>query len=384
MNASTSTRWWSPMTVALALAVAAAVVLVLALLAAGSEAIPPVAPFTAEDEALPDVEGSTDGANPSDDPDASDTTGSDATDTVEAEGPEQAEPDARRRLVIHHVGDVNLDPSQLSAASVADPANAWEGVRDTFAEADLVLVNLECAATDGGAPLDKQFVFRCDLDALPAMRDAGVDVATLANNHTGDFGVPGIVDSLRNVEAAGMIGVGVGADEEEAYRPRIVELQGWRVAIVGFGGVVPTPDWTARGDAPGQASGYDPALMAAAVEAAAADADLVIATVHWGEEGSFTPRSEDRVKADAMIAAGADVVFGHHAHRLQPLERVGEVPVFWNLGNFVWPNRSEDASRTAVATVAIEPDGRTEACLRPFRIDEGGVPRPTGAAPSCE
>lgn len=222
-----------------------------------------------------------------------------------------------------------------------------------------------------------------DLEALPAMRDAGVDVAMLANNHTGDYGVPGIVDSLENVEAAGMVGVGVGADEEEAYQPRIVEVAGWRVAVVGFGGVVPTPDWTARGDAPGQASGYDPALMAQAVEVAAADADLVIATVHWGEEGSFTPRPEDRTKADAMIAAGADVVFGHHAHRLQPLERVDEVPVFWNLGNFVWPNRSEDASRTAVASFTVEPGGGTEACLLPFRIDDGGVPRSTGDDPDC-
>jgi poly-gamma-glutamate capsule biosynthesis protein CapA/YwtB (metallophosphatase superfamily) len=78
------------------------------------------------------------------------------------------------------------------------------------------------------------------------------------------------------------------------------------------------------------------------------------------------------------------VVFGHHAHRLQPLERLDEVPVFWNLGNFVWPNRSEDASRTAVAEFTIEPDGSTRACLRPFRIDEGGVPRPTGDGPDCD
>jgi hypothetical protein len=376
MNVSTSTRLWTPMTLALALAAAAALILVAAVTVAGSERGMSAAPSDPATGNENDRE-ATD-RPPTDEPaaDAPPETSADAGEVASGD-------DGRGTLVIHHVGDVNLDPSQLSSASVADPTNAWSGVRDTFAEADLVLVNLECAATDGGAPLDKQFVFRCDLDALPAMRDAGVDVATLANNHTGDFGVPGIVDGLRNVEAAGMVGVGVGAHEDEAYRPRIVDVQGWRIAIVGFGGVVPTPDWTARGAAPGQATGYDPARMAEAIEVAAADADLVIATVHWGEEGAFTPRPEDRVKADAMIAAGADVVFGHHAHRLQPLERVGDVPVFWNLGNFVWPSRSEDASRTAVATFTVEPDGRTEACLRPFRIDEGGVPRPTGNAADC-
>lgn len=85
-----------------------------------------------------------------------------------------------------------------------------------------------------------------------------------------------------------------------------------------------------------------------------------------------------------MIAAGADMVFGHHAHRLQPLERVAEAPVFWNLGNFIWPNRSEEASRTAVASVVVDPGRRLEACLLPYRIDADGVPRPTGDAPSCE
>ena len=368
------------MTVAVGLAALAVIILVVAIVAAdhleGLAAAPGGPPDAASSPGIPDAT-----AGPA--PGVPDDPVADAPREVPEDETTSATSD-RGTLTIHHVGDVNLDPSQQSAASVADPTNAWNGVRDTFAEADLVLVNLECAATDGGAPLDKQFVFRCDLDALPAMRDAGVDVVTLANNHTGDYGVPGIVDSLRNVEAAGMVGVGVGADEAEAYRPRIVEIEGWRVAIVGFGGVVPTPDWTAGEGAPGQASGYDPVRMARAVEVAAADADLVIATVHWGEEGAFTPRPEDRDKADAMIAAGADVVFGHHAHRLQPLERVEDVPVFWNLGNFVWPSLSEDASRTAVAEFTVEPDGRTRACLRPFLIDGGGVPRPTGDAPECE
>jgi len=371
------------MTVAVALAALAATILVAAIVAA--DRLEGVAAAPGEPSGGPSSAASSPGT-PDATPDPAPGVPDDPAVDARRELAEDESPSAtsdRGTLTVHHVGDVNLDPSQQSAASVADPANPWNGVRDTFADADLVLVNLECAATDGGAPLDKQFVFRCELDALPAMRDAGVDVVTLANNHTGDYGVPGIVDSLRNVEAAGMIGVGVGADEAEAYRPRIVEVQGWRVAIVGFGGVVPTPDWTARDGAPGQASGYDPVRMARAVEVAAADADLVIATVHWGEEGAFTPRPEDRDKADAMIAAGADVVFGHHAHRLQPLERVDDVPVFWNLGNFVWPSLSEDASRTAVAEFTVEPDGRTRACLRPFRIDGGGVPRPTGDGPDC-
>ena len=292
-------------------------------------------------------------------------------------------PAPRGRLVVHHVGDVNLDPDYHPTLGTLGYDAVWDGIRDTFAQADLVLANLECAPTRGGVPQPKQFVFRCELDALPAMREAGVDVVSLANNHSGDYGVPAMVEGVGNVEAAEIVAVGVGADETEAYTPRIVEVAGWRVAILGFGGVVPEPSWTARGDLPGQATGYDPTLMAEAVALARDDADLVIATVHWGAEGALEPRPEDVVKAEAMIAAGADVVFGHHAHRLQPLEEVDGVPVFWNLGNFVWPRLSQAGATTAVAEWIIDPDGTVTACLLPTEIDDRGIPAPTGAPREC-
>jgi poly-gamma-glutamate capsule biosynthesis protein CapA/YwtB (metallophosphatase superfamily) len=330
-------------------------------------------------QGLPDGEPGAEEPAPGDDEhveDPEDEPPSADTGTIEEE-------EERQRLVIHHVGDVNLDPAYVPVLRDVGFAAAWDGARDTFAEADLVMVNLECAATEGGTPQPKQFVFRCALDGLGPMREAGVDVATLANNHSGDYGIPGMVESRTNVEAAGMDAVGVGEDEADAYAPRILELNGWRIAIIGFGGVVPVPEWTARGDLPGQPTGYDPNRMAEAIEVAAADADLVIATVHWGNEGALEPRPEDRVKADAMIEAGVDVVFGHHAHRLQPLERVDGVPVFWNLGNFVWPRHSAAGATTAVAEYVIEPDGEVTACLIPFEIDATGTPHPTGESRRC-
>jgi hypothetical protein len=293
-----------------------------------------------------------------------------------------ASPAGRGTLTIQHVGDVLLDPDAHPSLGGLG-AGVWDDVRELFSRGDLVVANLECAATRRDDPQPKRFVFRCDLDELPAMRDAGVTAVTVANNHSGDHGVPGIVDSLRNAEAAGFVAIGAGADEAEAYAARIVEIQGWRVALLGFGGVVPVPDWTARGDRPGQASGYDAAAMARAVEAATDAADLVVVSIHWGEEGSFEPREEDRERAEAVIAAGADVVFGHHAHRLQPLERVHGVPVFWNLGNFLWPRTSDEAAITAVAELVVSPDGTMEACLLPVEIDEAGRPVPTGAPPTC-
>jgi hypothetical protein len=350
---------------------------------AGPAPTPTSAPSPAPGDELPAEVTPTPDAPPPSRPDADpaevDAGADDAADDTDAAS---ADAVTRGALTIQHVGDVLLDRDAHPTLGALG-AGVWDGVRDTFAAADVVIANLECAATTRDDPQAKSFVFRCDLDELPRMRDAGVTAATVANNHSGDHGIPGIVDSLRNVEAAGMVGLGAGQDETEAFAPRIVEIEGWRVALLGFGGVVPVPEWTSWGDRPGQASGYDAAAMARAVAAADEIADLVVVSIHWGEEGSYEPREEDRDRARAVIAAGADVVFGHHAHRLQPLERVDGVPVFWNLGNFVWPRTSDEAAVTAVGELSISPEGEVTACLVPFEIDHDGRPAPTGAPRDC-
>jgi poly-gamma-glutamate capsule biosynthesis protein CapA/YwtB (metallophosphatase superfamily) len=162
----------------------------------------------------------------------------------------------------------------------------------------------------------------------------------------------------------------------------IVERKGWRIAVLGFGGVVPAADWLAGPGRPGMASGDDVAAMTAAVRAAAAQADLVFVTVHWGVELDTRPRPDDVARAHALIDAGADGIFGHHAHRLQPLGAYGGRPVAWGLGNFVWPTLSDAGSRSAVAEFVVEPDGAVHGCLLPVRITAPGHPELVGAR-SC-
>src|SRR3712207_1440580 len=118
--------------------------------------------------------------------------------------------------------------------------------------------------------------------------------------------------------------------------------------------------------------------MVAAVRAADDAADLVFVAIHWGVELDTEPRAEDVARARAMIDAGADGIFGHHAHRLQPLGVYAERPVAWGLGNFVWPRNSEAGSRTAVAEFVVEPDGTVHGCLLPARITSPGHPELTG------
>lgn len=287
----------------------------------------------------------------------------------------------RRQLLIHGVGDVNPDESFIPALATEGHAHAWTGVGGLFAGDDLSIVNLECTPSELGVPLDKEFVFRCAPDSIPAMAAAGVDVVNLANNHSRDHGVEALLDGIEQIEAAGMAPVGVGVDADTAAAPVVVDRGGWTVAVLGFGGVVPTPDWVAGPERAGMADGDTIESMVAAVEAADREADLVVVTIHWGVELDTEPRPDDRERARAMIDAGADVVFGHHSHRLQPLERIDGAVVAWGLGNFVWPDFSPEGSTTAVARVVVAPDGEIDACLVPAIITSPGRPEVTGDAP---
>jgi poly-gamma-glutamate capsule biosynthesis protein CapA/YwtB (metallophosphatase superfamily) len=276
--------------------------------------------------------------------------------------------------VIQGTGDVNLDPSYIPNLTANGYGYAWSGLGGLFRRDDLTVVNLECPVSDLGAALDKEFTFRCDPAALEEVRAAGVEVANQGNNHAYDFGPEALVDSVRRLRAAGLSPVGAGPDQARALQPAMFRLDGWRVAVLGFGMVV-DPDYSVAGpDTPGIAAGHDTDLMLRAIRRAKRRADLVVVTIHWGVELETEPGLEQIELGHAFVEAGADIVFGHHAHRLQPLDHYRGRPIFWGLGNFVWPNLSFQGSTTAVARVVVTPTGDLRGRLLPAFIEDAGHP----------
>jgi poly-gamma-glutamate capsule biosynthesis protein CapA/YwtB (metallophosphatase superfamily) len=283
------------------------------------------------------------------------------------------------RLVIHGTGDVNVDPSYIPALAANGYGYAWTGLDGLFRRDDLTVINLECAVSDLGSPVPKEFNFRGDPDALGPMREAGIEVASLGNNHSYDFGPEALLDSVRNVRQAGIEPVGAGATQKDALRPAIVQAKGWKIAVVGLDQVVdPYPEAIATGDKPGTAAGHDTDLMLKAIHRAEMRADIVIVSIHWGVELDTEPRPEQVELGRAFVRAGADVIFGHHAHRLQPMDRYRGAAIFWGLGNFVWPDFSAEGSRTAVARVIVRRSGKIETRLLPAFIEAPGHPVLTG------
>ena len=277
-------------------------------------------------------------------------------------------------LVIHGTGDVSLDPGYIPAFRSNGYGWAWSGLDGLFRRDDLTVINHECPSTDIVAPIAKTFVFRCDPDALDEAVDAGVDVANLANNHGFDQGPEALLDSVRNLRRAGIVPVGAGASQEEADAPAYVDVGDWRIGIVGVGEVIDPPEQVAVGDEIGTAVGHDFARALRAIREAEGNADLVIVVIHWGVELDTQPRDYQVEDARRMIDAGADVIFGHHAHRLQPMGTYKGRPIFYGLGNFVWPSFSAEGSTTAVARVLVRPNGNIVGRLLPATIVSDGHP----------
>lgn len=280
----------------------------------------------------------------------------------------------RRAIVIQGTGDVSLDPAYIPALQARGYAWAWSGLEGVFRRDDLTVINLECPPTDVVAPVPKTFSFRCDPEALLAARRAGVEVASLANNHAFDQGPDGLLDGLENLREAGITPIGAGRSARAADAPRVVEVGGWRIGLLGVGRVIDPESQVAVGRRAGTAVGHDFPRALRAIRRAERSSDIVVVVIHWGVELDTRPRPEQVAQARRMIGAGADVIFGHHAHRLQPMRVIDGRPVFFGLGNFVWPRLSEAGSRTAVARVVIRPDGTIRGRLVPATIVSSGHP----------
>lgn len=249
-----------------------------------------------------------------------------------------------------------------------------------LAAADLSFVNLETAITDRGSPEPKSFHFRTSPAALDALKSAGVDAVTMANNHAVDYGPVGLDDTLKAIDASPIPVVGVGADEAAAYRPAILTAKGRKVALLG---ATQVPDrtlaaWSADANSPGVASAARRDRLVTAVTEARSQADVVVVFLHWGTDYTSCPNSLQKSLADRLVAAGADVVVGTHAHRVQGSgwDNSAKAYIAWGLGNFVWwRSTNVGANDTGVLTLTLDGRKTTAATWNPMQVGNDGLPQ---------
>ena len=273
-------------------------------------------------------------------------------------------------------GDVLMDqtePAGLDPFALLQPA---------LAEAEVAIVNVEMAISDvGSAVPGKEFVFRAPPAAAERIAAAGIDVASLGNNHARDFGPDALLDTVARLRAAGVHPVGAGADLTEAWTPAVLAVGDLSVAVLAATEVEPS-GFRASADHPGVAvvkGDEDIDMLRTAVAEAAAAFDVVLFVVHWGIERDTCPSEERQVRyARAALEAGASAVIGSHPHVLQPLavDADAGTAVAYSLGNFVWHPRSGITGETGVLELVFEDDRVVEARVHPHLLNGDGIPAP--------
>ena len=205
----------------------------------------------------------------------------------------------------------------------------------------------------------------------------GVDVAQLANNHVYDYGQEAMYDTFSALEAVGIPYVGAGRTLEEAMKPYYTEVDGKKIAIVAASRAEKykmTPQ--ATDTTPGILRCYDTELFVQTIKEARANADYVVAVVHWGTEHTTVLEDVQRSSAREYIDAGADVIIGGHSHCLQGIEYYEDKPIFYSLGNFWFDEYNVDTmlvnirisgndygDKIDVSVVPAVQDGTLQGCV---------------------
>ncbi|TDD55756.1 CapA family protein [Nonomuraea terrae] len=300
---------------------------------------------------------------------------------VVAEPTEEPTPE-RRPFTIAFGGDVHFEG--MLRGRLANPRTALGPIAGVLRKADLAMVNLETAVTTGGTPAPgKQYTFRAPSSAFTALKAAGVDVASMANNHGMDYMQSGLADSLAAAKSGKFPVVGIGKDAAQAYRPFRRTVNGNRVAIIGATQVMDAEfiqSWTATADQGGLASAKEEAALLRAVKKARKDSDTVIVHLHWGTELQKCPNEAQLSLAPKLVEAGADVVVGGHAHILLGSGYLDDAYVNYGMGNFVFYNSNPATTgRTGVLTLTIDGRKILKDAWTPATI-QGGIPVPMKGA----
>jgi poly-gamma-glutamate synthesis protein (capsule biosynthesis protein) len=214
----------------------------------------------------------------------------------------------------------------------------------------------------------------------------------MANNHGADYGAVGLRDTLAARRTSPIPVVGIGADDDEAFAPATLEAKGLRVALFGASQVyeMTLASWSADEDSPGIASAAPLGRLRRAVEKASRSHDLVVVFMHWGLDYQQCQDGLSTSTAQALEAAGADVVVGGHSHRVNGAGWLGSAYVAYGLGNFVWWRSREPDSRTGVLTLTVDAERArgqrsstsavTKAHWTPMLVGADGIPREPGPA----
>lgn len=283
-----------------------------------------------------------------------------------------------QKITLMAVGDIMLGRTIGEMIETEGAQAPFFYTAETLSTADITLGNLECPISSRGHAEEKTYAFRAPVSSAESLAFAGFDVVSLANNHTLDYGIEALEDTL-NILTEHQIGtVGAGLVESTAYAPLFMEVEGLKVALLAFADI-PTTDydylaWEAGPEKPGIAWAH-PEKVQKNITAAKNLADVVIVLVHNGFEIVQTVSKSQQDFAHLAIDSGASLVIGSHPHVLQRIEGYNGGLIVYSMGNFVFDNFLFPPNYSAILKVELSPNGVETYELIDVVVQLNGVPQ---------
>lgn len=262
-------------------------------------------------------------------------------------------------IVLAFAGDINLDEDSKPVARY-DREN--KGILGCFSPelveemnaADIFMLNNEFAYSTGGTEItEKSYTFRAHPKRVDILKEMGVDIVSLANNHALDFGMDALIDTFSTLDGAGIDYIGAGENMDRAKAPIYYTIGNTKIAYLAASRVVYAMDWYAGETSPGMIGTYDPTLFLSSIREAEENSDFVVVYVHWGVERTNDPVDYQKELARKYIDAGADAVIGCHPHVLQGLEFYNGKLIAYSLGNY-WFNATK--REAGLLKLVLNPD----------------------------
>ena len=242
------------------------------------------------------------------------------------------------------VGDIMLDRGVKNVVYSHGKGDYSFMFADSFflKDADITIGNLEGPVSSQGYDLGSVFSFRMEPKSLVALKSAGFDVLSIANNHMGDWGMTAFEDTMKEISKSGLLYVGSGLNKKEAETIKIVEKNDIKVGFLSFSDV--GPKWLAKNE-------NLPFMLQVSedfsqiISKGASLVDHLIVSIHFGEEYSKQPTERQISLAKTAIDYGARVVLGHHPHVVLPTEFYKDGFIAYSMGNFIFDqNFSKETS----------------------------------------
>ena len=282
------------------------------------------------------------------------------------------------------VGDLLLGGSatpQLKKNGFSDP---FSPTLVHLQQADIAMANLEAPLTTAKKPVtDKTYTFKVSPAAAKDIKKAGFDLLTLANNHIGDFGPKGVIETVETLEQEQLAYAGAGRNLAEARRASTIIVDGKKIAFLAYSNTFPKSFYAGKKKA-GSAPGYM-SRVATDIKKTRAEADYVVVSFHWGAEKMTAPKDYQKTLGHLAIDNGACVVIGHHPHVLQGAELYNGGVIYYSLGNFAFGSYSRNAVTGGMARVHLDNGKLEKAEILPLNVFNYEVhfrPRPLDRGPA--